>query len=99
MKTISDELAASHQKAIDDLVREQNLAIENLTKEQVSEVLRQMFACGDIIRHVVCDGPYRQSVIYVPYARAQELESRIKYLEETLRGLGWSEKLLPKDLI
>lgn len=77
-------------KAIDNLVREYNLAIENLTKEQVSEVVRQLFASGDIVRLVSCSGQYRQSVVYLPYSEQQRLQAHINRLEAVLKQNGWS---------
>jgi hypothetical protein len=85
------ELDAMMKKAIDDLVRQQNFAIEKLTREQVSEVIHQMIASGDIQKNVVCAGPYRQSVIYLPYESDQRQRFRIEYLEGELKKLGWKE--------
>lgn len=39
--------------AIDDLIRQHNLAIENLTSKQLGEAIRQAIVCGDFRRLIV----------------------------------------------
>ncbi len=74
------------KKHLDDLIRTHNIAIENLTKDQLAEALRQAIACGDFTRLVVA-GSNAQSVMYLPYAREQELESKIAALEHAIEDL------------
>lgn len=88
-------LGEAMQKAIDEMVRQENLHIENLTREQVAEVLRQIFACGDITRLVYVTGTRKQEVVYEPFKREQELMNRIVELEDELR---YCKLFLPKYL-
>jgi hypothetical protein len=96
MITTDHQLAEQHvaaRKAIDDLIREQNLACEELTKWQLTEVIKQALASGDIIRQVRLNDN-GQSVIYVPFAEHERLQGRIRFLEELLKKHGIEE---PKD--
>lgn len=81
------EFSDKYQTAIEDLVKQKNLACEELTAEQLALVIRQALACGDIIRLVrVTDSA--QNVIYLPYAEAESLRNRIRDLEEALKQNG-----------
>ena len=77
------ELQQKIDEAISELVREQNLHIENLTREQVTEVVAQLFKSGDIIRLIQCN-TNAQSVTYLPYRREQELLGEIERLKAML---------------
>ena len=68
-----------------DFIRKHNLATEHLTEQQLAEAFRQALACGDFIRYVQAD-TNSQQVVYIPFAREQQLLSRIKELEETIDG-------------
>lgn len=83
---------------IHDFLKKHNIAIENLTESQTAIVFKQAILCGDFIRHVHVTNNAQQ-VIYIPYAREQELESRILRLEETLQqnNIEDPDKLLPCD--
>lgn len=76
MKSISEH--------IEELVREHALAVNNLTKAQLVESIRQAIACGDFERHV-CPSNSSQAVIYIPHAREAYLTGRIRELEAQLR--------------
>ena len=69
------------------VMREHQIAFDSLTEAQFAEAIRQALSCGDFIRHVVA-GTDAQQVIYLPYAREQELESRITRLEAALQQHG-----------
>jgi len=58
------------------------IAIEALTEKQFVDALRQMIQSGDFKRFVTTDSS--QQVVYIPYAREQELENEIKRLKEIL---------------
>lgn len=84
------EIKAMHEQfrvATEKLVREHQIAIEGLTEQQLVSALKQAIQCGDFQRLVVGTSDAQQ-VIYVPYVREQELEARVKALEECLNG-GW----------
>jgi len=70
MKT---ELQEKSDAAVMALIRDKNIAVENLTREQVASAFLQAIQCGDFKRFVLAssDG---QSVVYLPYAREQELQ-------------------------
>lgn len=67
-------------KHTEKMLAEKGIAAENLTTEQLARVIIQMIQCGDIIRYVQV-GTDKQNVIYIPYAREQELLCRISELE------------------
>lgn len=69
---------------LQSFIKKHNIAIEKLTEEQIAGALRQALECGDFIRNVrVTDNA--QCVIYIPYAREQQLEFRISRLELALK--------------
>ena len=70
------ELRAKADAAIERIVRENSLAIEALTEKQIVELLKQVFASGDIIRNVVV-GSNAQQVIYVPGAEVDRLRGQV----------------------
>ena len=79
-----------YQSAIQELIRKHNLACEELTANQLAVVIRQALASGDIIKQVrVTDNA--QNIIYIPYAEADRLRSRVRYLEELLKQNGIEE--------
>lgn len=85
------EFHALADKHVADLVRKHALAIENLTEQQLVTVLRQLIASGDIQRHVSSQSSitkHDQQVMYVPYAREQQLETEIARLKEALQNLS-----------
>lgn len=70
-------------RAITDLIRDKQIAIEKLTREQVGEALIQAIQCGDFLRNVrVTDNA--QFVDYVPFRREQELLGQIEKLRAAI---------------
>jgi len=53
-----------------DFVRKHQLAVENLTEQQLAEAIRQAIAAGDFQRNVLQDGS-AQSVVYIPYRESE----------------------------
>ena len=94
------ELRIAFNKAIEELTTSYQLTVGGLTKEQFAEALRQAIACGDFKRLVLShsldlDYPklscsVTQQVVYLPYAREQELLAKIKTLEERLHEIETS---------
>lgn len=79
-----------YQSAIQQLIRKHNLACEELTENQLAVVIRQALASGDIIKQVrVTDSA--QNILYIPYAEADRLLGRVRYLEELLKQNGIEE--------
>lgn len=70
-------------EAIEKAVREHNIAIESLTERQTCEAFKQAIVCGDFQRLVIHNSGAQQ-VIYLPFAREQELMRRIRELEDAL---------------
>lgn len=70
------------ERAVSDLIRQHNLATEQLTTSQLADAIRQALASGDFIRHVRTDGA--QAVVYVPYAEVEKLRAKIATLETAL---------------
>lgn len=82
----------AHQKAVDDMVRKHNLAVESLTEKQLAEAIRQALACGDLVRCVrIADNA--QIVVYEPYTEWGRLNNRIQRLEQLLEEHGIEEEL------
>jgi protein-tyrosine-phosphatase len=79
------ELQKQMDATITEMVRRQNLAIENLTRKQVEQVISQLFKSGDIIVQVAHDSNAQQ-VSYLPYRRVQELEAEIERLTNQIDG-------------
>jgi len=77
------------EKKLEDLIRRYNLAVAELTENQFVSALRQAIACGDFTR-LIRQEDSAQSVVYVPFAREQELRSRIARLERRLSACGVS---------
>ena len=73
----------SADTAIRNMIRNHQVAIEELTEQQAAEAFKQACSCGDFQR-LVRRGDSAQSVIYIPFAREEELQSRIQRLEKAL---------------
>lgn len=74
------------ESAVAELARKHNVAVENLTEKQLADALKQAIECGDFQRYI-CEGSHRQAVVYIPFAREQELLGKIKELEEKYHEL------------
>lgn len=98
----SDRLHAAADAAIERIVREHALAVNILTEKQCVELLKQLFASGDIIRNTMPVGPRHsetQSVIYIPFAREQELTGKLQDVRkicEERHVTEWDGVSLPK---
>lgn len=55
-----------------ELVQKHQLAVENLTEQQLAEAIRQAIASGDFMRNIVVDGP-AQAVTYLPWREVERL--------------------------
>ena len=80
------ELAAftNLDAAVRALVDKYRLAMAAMTEAQLADAVKQAIACGDF-RRLVRAGDNAQSVVYIPFAREQELLERIRGLERALR--------------
>ncbi len=65
------------------LIHSHNIAIEELTTKQLVEAFTQALAAGDFQRLVTADRSSQQ-VIYIPFARQQQLEAEIAVLKDQL---------------
>lgn len=87
-----------HEKALADAIAKHHIACEELTERQLAEVMKQALTCGDIQKLVVTmpAGTLQQGVVYIPFARQQELESEIKRLTDILdkAGIEWRKSKL-----
>ena len=79
--------ADEHQKALERLVYDHNLATDLLTGQQLAQAIRQALAAGDLQRCVKVN-PTSQQVIYVPYQREKQLLSEIQRLNGLLERNG-----------
>ena len=73
-------------KAIEECVKRHHLMVEELTEQQTVSAFQQAIECGDFIRLVRASShdSETQTVIYLPYAREQQLQARVKELEERM---------------
>lgn len=84
---MNPELQRKLQAEVERLSREQSLAIEGLTREQVVSAFVQAIACGDFQRHVVVGdrfGDHRQAVTYIPYKGEQEAARKVRDLKKLI---------------
>jgi len=72
------------QKAMQKLIREKNIAIEGLTREQIGDALLQAIQCGDFTRQVITNSD-AQGVTYIPYRREQELLAQLNDLRAAIK--------------
>lgn len=68
--------------SVDELITLYSISAENLTQDQVASALKQAILAGDFQRLISSSGG--QTVVYLPFARVQELEGRIRELEHEL---------------
>lgn len=71
-----DEFLAYTEK----LIKEKAITAENLTASQLATAMIQAIECGDFTRLVRLDNQAQQ-VLYIPFAREQELRWKIAELE------------------
>lgn len=69
--------------AIQELIREKNIQVENLTRDQIAEALIQAIQCGDFTRFVVVQSD-QQTVSYTPFRREQELIAKHNGITEMI---------------
>jgi len=75
------------KQKIAEIVRERNLAMENLAEEKFVEVLMQAIECRDFQSCLSSDGEYF-GISYVPYRRVQELERKVKELRGNIEEIS-----------
>ena len=80
------ELDNKFKSQVKELVEAHNLAVENLTQEQVVEIIIQMIKSGDFMRHVYQYDAHRlvQGVSYIPFREVEELKAKITKLHAEL---------------
>lgn len=79
LRANADAVRAAAAAAIVRIVKEHALAREVLTEKQCVELLKQLFASGDIIRNTMPTGHGEaQSVIYIPFAREQKWIAKLQ---------------------
>jgi len=71
------------KEAILDIVDEQSLHVEGLTRDQLTEVIFQMIKSGDITNLVSTDN--KMQVTYVPYREVRHLRAEVDRLSELLQ--------------
>lgn len=74
------------EKTISDLIAENNLKIEALTKKQFASALIQAIACGDFQR-LITKEPGSQLVTYEPYRAKYYLDELVKELKMQVEEL------------
>jgi hypothetical protein len=81
-----DQLNKEYKKALEDLTKANNLAVDGLTKSQFLSVLEQMIQSGDFLRYVYLDGRSQQ-ITYIPFRETERLKSKIIELEKQIADL------------
>ncbi len=71
------------REAIMDLVEQHSMAVEGLTRDQLTEVIFQMIKSGDITKLVSTDN--NMQVTYVPYREVRHLRAEVDRLSELLQ--------------
>jgi len=72
----------SFQKQLAELIEQNQIATENLTKDQFISAVKQAVACGDFTRLVTPTSG--QAVVYHPYSQIQILKDKIEGLNRRL---------------
>lgn len=75
--------AAQLEAACKRVIRERQIAIEQLTGDQIADALKQAILCGDFQRNVLA-GSDQQSVVYLPGRGMDELRAKCDKLEDQL---------------
>jgi predicted nucleic acid-binding Zn ribbon protein len=81
---MNPELQAKLTESIYRMVEERNLAVENLTREQLANAIEQAIKAGDFRRFVAPNGG--QQVVYLPFQMVDELQRQTN-LEREYRQL------------
>lgn len=76
-----------HKDKIAEFIRKRQIAQNELTENQMAELIMQMAASGDLYVNILKDTDV-QSVVYVPFRDVERLRSRIATLELTLKEHG-----------
>ena len=72
-------------KCVEEMIKRYNLAVENLTEQQLAQAIGDAIACGDFVRFLA---PQGQQVVYIPFAQYDLMRSRNEFLEGEFRKLG-----------
>ncbi len=72
-------------KILDNFISKYNLAVDNLTQNQLAEAIRQMISSGDFNRYVV-SGSDKQSIVYLPWSGIDELRAKYNELLDAVEG-------------
>lgn len=73
------------EKHLAELIRQHNIAVDNLTQKQVVDAFKQAILAGDFQKHVSVLN--QQQVVYLPFAREQELFHKVQALQEEVKEL------------
>lgn len=76
-----------NEALIEQFIHEHQLAVEQFTKKQLADLLRQLFASGDIVKYVVSDGSNRQALVYLPFNTDERHRTEIAELKKHIAGL------------
>lgn len=76
---------ATIDKILADFIKDYNIKIEALTRDQTASAIKQAIKSGDLQRFVSVHG---QAVVYIPFAEKARLELRIQELEAEIKRLS-----------
>jgi hypothetical protein len=62
--------------ALNEMVMRSHLAVENMTQEQLVDLIRQMIESGDIVKYVREGLPHTQNLVYMPYAELAKVREQ-----------------------
>lgn len=94
------QLRALADAAIERVVKQHQLAADSLTEKQLVELLKQVLASGDIIKHTVVYSD-AQSVVYIPFAQTDRLRDqlyRVRQLCKEQHDMQIREGGVPKQV-
>lgn len=79
------------EKTLVEAVRQGREQLDRFTEAQMVEAIKQALLCGDFTKLVVAGDPagtHRQTVVYIPFKRVEELESEIARLKEVIADIS-----------
>lgn len=61
---------------LNEMVERSHLAVDNMTQQQLVDLIRQMIESGDIVKYVREGLPHTQNLVYMPYAELERAKSQ-----------------------
>lgn len=92
------EFQAKTSTAFREMLKAKNIAVDELTRDQLAEALRQAVDCGDFIRLVRVDDR-GQTVIYLPGDGVDRLRQQLDEAKDLLKRLRYNpSSVMPLEI-